>query len=519
MTLQTGQVLNNRYRIVKLLGQGGFGAVYRAWDTNFQLPCALKENTETSPDAQRQFLREAQILHTLRYPNLPLVKDYFIIPGQGQYLVMDYVEGEDLQELLERSAGQFLEPQVTRWLIDICDALAYMHSLDPPVIHRDIKPANIKITPQGKAMLVDFGISKVYDPNLPTTQGARAVTPGYSPFEQYGHAPTDARTDVYALGATAYCLLTGQVPPESIARMAGKELPPPRSLNPLISNNMERIINHAMEIMPADRYSSAAELGAALKDLRTAQVQRPWSKPQTAASATMRVDSEAVVFKEPASFEEPGVAAPEHVLESAGEVFSSEPMAEGQKSRKRPIMLFIASAVIVAGLLLAVVFLGYSGSWSMISPDPTTTPTPHPTQAEPKPEQPLPPPTEIRPSPTHKEPPPPREEPKPDQQIFVGGLWAGVLEQFEVEAPMRDLRVEFHQEPGAEGFGGGMEIIFPGGRVEGSPIEGFIEGEIVRFIDKEGRHFQGRFEGERIAGEIFLECFDCQIWGAFELFR
>jgi len=123
MALQTGQVLNDRYRIAKLLGKGGFGAVYRAWDINFELPCALKENIEGSSSAQRQFIREARILHTLRHPNLPLVKDYFFIPGQGQYLVMDYIEGEDLQKLLDDNAKPLLEKDVIQWLSSVCLAL------------------------------------------------------------------------------------------------------------------------------------------------------------------------------------------------------------------------------------------------------------------------------------------------------------------------------------------------------------------------------------------------------------
>ncbi len=134
LPLIAGQVLNNRYRITRLLGQGGFGAVYRAWDLSFSLAVAVKENTETSPEGQRQFLREAQLLRTLRHPNLPVVTDIFSIPGQGQYLVMDYVEGDDLQEMLDRNPGKPLpEAQALGWIAEICDALTYLHSQNPPV--------------------------------------------------------------------------------------------------------------------------------------------------------------------------------------------------------------------------------------------------------------------------------------------------------------------------------------------------------------------------------------------------
>ncbi|MBN2549003.1 MAG: protein kinase [Anaerolineales bacterium] len=266
MAVPLGQALNNRYRIDKLLGQGGFGAVYLAWDNNFQLPCAIKENRETSPEAQRQFLREAQILHNLRHPNLPLVKDYFILPGQGQYLVMDYIEGEDLQSLLEKSGGPLPEAQVLPWIEQVCQALSYIHSQTPPVIHRDIKPANIKITPQGKAVLVDFGIAKLYDPQALTTGGARAVTPGYSPPEQYSQGLTDPRSDLYSLAATLYTLLTGVRPPESVL-LVGKNGPqrqPARSLNPAVSPAVAEAIERGLQADRNLRFASVEQFQAAL---------------------------------------------------------------------------------------------------------------------------------------------------------------------------------------------------------------------------------------------------------------
>ena len=235
--LATGTLLNRRYRIVRLLGQGGFGAVYRAWDLNLNRPCAVKENTDVSLEAVRQFSREASLLANLSHPNLPRVTDHFSIPGQGQYLVMDYIEGEDLREMVEKSFEPLPEEQVLPWIIQVCDALSYLHSLPQPIIHRDLKPANIRITPQGKAYLVDFGIAKIYDPQLHTTSGAKALSPGYSPPEQYGQGRTDARSDVYALGATLYTLLTSQRPPDSVDLLTATapKLPSVRSLNPKVS--------------------------------------------------------------------------------------------------------------------------------------------------------------------------------------------------------------------------------------------------------------------------------------------
>jgi eukaryotic-like serine/threonine-protein kinase len=285
MPLATGTTLQNRYRIVKLIAQGGFGAIYKAWDLSLKKHWALKENLDSSPSALKQFEREAQILASLSHPNLPGVTDHFTLPGQGQYLVMDYVEGEDLQEMLDRTAGPLPEAQVLPWIHQVCDALSYLHAQTPPVIHRDIKPANIRVTPQGKAMLVDFGISKIYTPGMKTTVGARAVTPGYSPYEQYGHGVTDARTDVYALGATAYTLLTGRVPPESIDRMRQDPLAPARDLNPLLSASTSDAIARAMQVFPEDRYQTVSSFQSTLVLPKVVVAQVPTTAPVTVSAA------------------------------------------------------------------------------------------------------------------------------------------------------------------------------------------------------------------------------------------
>jgi len=263
MALQTGQVFNNRYRIVKLLGQGGFGAVYRAWDSNLNKPCALKENLDVSPEAQRQFTREATVLANLSHPNLPRVTDHFILPGQGQYLVMDFVEGDDLASVL-RQRGPLPPEQAIAWIMQVADALTYLHTRQPPVVHRDIKPANIRITPDGRAMLVDFGLVKIYSPQMRTTMGARAVTPGYAPPEQYGRGSTDARSDLYALGATLYNILTGQDPLESVQRMSGAQLRPINQFNPRVDATVVAAIERAMRLDPNQRFQAVAEFKAAL---------------------------------------------------------------------------------------------------------------------------------------------------------------------------------------------------------------------------------------------------------------
>jgi peptide/nickel transport system substrate-binding protein len=261
----TGRVLQGRYRIERELGRGGFGAVYSAWDINVDRHCAVKENLEMAAEGRRQFSREATILANLSHPNLPRVTDHFLISGQGQYLVMDFVEGEDLGSLVSRQEEIPVE-QALSWIIQVADALVYIHSQQPPVLHRDIKPANIRLTPAGQAMLVDFGLVKVFDPSLKTTLGARAVTPGYAPPEQYGQGRTDHRTDLYALGATLYTLLTGQEPPESVQRVAGGQMVPVQVANPGVSTKLGGVVERAMALEPSRRYQSASEFKVALQE-------------------------------------------------------------------------------------------------------------------------------------------------------------------------------------------------------------------------------------------------------------
>ncbi len=263
MPITSGTVLFNRYRVASQLGQGGFGAVYRAWDITLSRPCAIKENFDISLEAQRQFLREATVLANLSHPNLPRVTDHFVIEGQGQYLVMDFIEGEDLDQKVAKQ-GAVKTEQALDWICQVLDAMVYLHTRAQPVIHRDIKPANIKITPDGKAVLVDFGLVKIYDPHMRTTAGARAITAGFSPPEQYGQATTDARTDIYALGATLYMLLTGVPPMESVLRVGQDELLKVHQVNPSVPLNVSDCVVRAMELGPNQRYPTALEFRKAL---------------------------------------------------------------------------------------------------------------------------------------------------------------------------------------------------------------------------------------------------------------
>jgi serine/threonine protein kinase len=271
-TIQIGQILNNRYRIENLLGRGGYGSVYKVWDLNLQRFCAIKESIDSSPMAQGQFKREATILAGLNHPNLPHVSDFFIVLGQGQYLVMDFVDGFDLESLLAKRGAPLREEQVLPWMLQICDALSYLHSQNPPVIHRDIKPANIRITPNRQAMLVDFGIAKTYSAQANTLEGARGVTPGFSPPEQYGVGKTDERSDIYSLAATLYCLLTNQTPTESIRRALGDGFAPGEGYTENTSPAVRQAIERAMALEQDKRFATVALFKEALQAKRQAAI-------------------------------------------------------------------------------------------------------------------------------------------------------------------------------------------------------------------------------------------------------
>ncbi len=265
--LSTGQVLRDRYVIRQLVARGGMGSIYLAEDN--RLPgrlCALKEvEPELSlPEAAReqgreQFYQEASVLARLDHPNLPKVSDFFS-EGSRDYLVMDFVAGPDLKVLLDdaRAHGRLLpSSEVLRWIGQVMDALEYLHTQDPPVIHRDIKPSNLKLSSAGLIKVVDFGLVKQMAPDEMTVtviQGRGTAL--YTPLEQYGgdSGHTDARTDIYALGATLYHLLTNHPPAEAKQRFLRPDtLRPPRELNPEISPQVEHAILWALALHPDER--------------------------------------------------------------------------------------------------------------------------------------------------------------------------------------------------------------------------------------------------------------------------
>ena len=267
MPVEAGDVLRTRYKIKQFISRGGMGSIYLADDLRLEgRLCAIKEvrldqslTDETLRQTREQFQREATVLARLDHPNLPKVSDFFS-EEHADYLVMDYVPGEDLRTLMieARQRDEFLdETDVLAWAGQIADGLTYMHIQDPPILHRDIKPSNLKLTPNKVVKLVDFGLVKVLaakEATLTIVQGRGTAL--YTPLEQYGGdtGHTDVRSDVYSLGATLYHLLTNTAPVEARERfLQPNVMPAMTDLNPEVSPRTERAVSWAMSLHPEER--------------------------------------------------------------------------------------------------------------------------------------------------------------------------------------------------------------------------------------------------------------------------
>jgi serine/threonine protein kinase len=280
VALTPGTLIGGHYITGDLINQGGFGAVYRGVDTSEgNRPCAIKETYDVTPAARRQALMEASVLFMVRSPHLPEVYDAFEADGRF-YLVMQLIEGKTLLQVLrsrvlngsvgiqapgQQAAGPCREQEVLTWLLPLMDALQELHSRRPPVMHRDIKPGNIVLTPNNMAVLLDFGLTKLYDPNVSTQTLGRAVTEGFSPLEQY-IGKTSPQSDIYSMGATFYLLWTNRLPPAATSRSARDELIAPRLLNPALSPKLEWILLKALALHADQRFQSMGEFAQALRE-------------------------------------------------------------------------------------------------------------------------------------------------------------------------------------------------------------------------------------------------------------
>ena len=270
-SLSPDSLLQDRYRIVKQLGRGGMGAVYEAVDERLGITVALKEVLSAEPSMRKQFEQEARLLASMQHPALPRVSDHFV-EGNRAFLVMQFISGIDLARIITQQSGPFPRDQVIAWADQLLDALIYLHSRDRQVIHRDIKPHNLKLTATGQIALLDFGLAKAQHPDssLTSSRGFFGYTKHYAPLEQIRDERTDPRSDIYALGATLYHLLTGIKPPDALVRasalLSGE--PDPLKLankiHPIVGVEISTILYTAMALKSEERFSSANEFRDAL---------------------------------------------------------------------------------------------------------------------------------------------------------------------------------------------------------------------------------------------------------------
>lgn len=293
--LSPDSVLQNRYRVIRQLGKGGMGTVYEAIDQRFDSQVAIKETHFAEDALRKQFEREARLLNRLRHSALTRVIDHFS-EGDGQFLVMDFIAGHDLWELLETRGEAFPVEEVLRWADQLLDALDYLHKQNPPIIHRDIKPQNLKLSHPGQVILLDFGLAKGFAGQISRVTTAGSIfgyTPNYAPLEQIQGAGTDGRSDLYSLGATLYHLMTAVKPPDVLTRLTATTdgqpdpLRPADEVNDAVPSGVAKVLSTAMAIGRTQRPGNATEMRRALSEVT---LKRPLAKetpPQDSLPLTL----------------------------------------------------------------------------------------------------------------------------------------------------------------------------------------------------------------------------------------
>src|SRR5436305_11430759 len=270
--LTEGTILQGRDRILRQLGQGAMGAVHEAVDERLDTVVALKETFFVDERLRKQFEREARLLARLHHQALPRVSDHFN-EGDGQFLVMQFIAGEDLFAMLSARNAPFPQDEVARWGDQLCDALDYLHTQDPQIIHRDIKPQNLKLTSRGQIVLLDFGLAKGSVGQLTAVTTSASIfgyTPNYAPLEQVQGKGTDSRSDIYALGATLYHLVTNVKPPDALSRASAIDnglddpLLPANEVCPAVGPALANVLGKAMSQKRDDRFATASDMGHAL---------------------------------------------------------------------------------------------------------------------------------------------------------------------------------------------------------------------------------------------------------------
>lgn len=311
-------VLQGRYRIVRSLGEGGMGTVYEAIDERLDSTVALKETLFADVRLRKQFEREARLLARVHHQALPRVSDHFS-EGEGQFLIMQFIPGDDFAEKFSQRRTPFPAADVMNWADQLLDALDYLHTQEPPIIHRDIKPQNLKVTARGQMILLDFGLAKGQASEISRVTTSASIfgyTPNYAPLEQIQGLGTDARSDLYALAATLYHLVTGVKPPDALTRAASlvngetDPLQPAHEVNSAVPQVLSNVLARAMAQNREQRFRHAAEM------------QRALHQEGSESTLTNRSEANTVLF--PAASPAPTHAG-DAVRETVGFVASTKP--------------------------------------------------------------------------------------------------------------------------------------------------------------------------------------------------
>lgn len=344
--LQPETILQGRYRIVRQLGQGGMGAVYEAIDQRLDTTVALKETLFADERLRKQFEREARLLARLHHPALPRVSDHFS-EGDGQFLVMQFIPGDDLSEMMNRKRGPFPADQVLTWADQLLDALDYLHTQDPQIVHRDIKPQNLKLTSRGQIILLDFGLAKGQAGDISRVTTSASIfgyTPNYAPLEQIQGLGTDSRSDLYSLGATLYHLMTGVKPPDALTRAAAvvngqpDPLAPASAANPVVAQDVDAVLGKAMAQNREQRFATAADMRRALHET------------DQATTVVNRGEAQTVLFPPTAkTVSAPTQTAAGQNTVKTGETTVVRPVNAGPGRRMLPVALSAVALLVLAG--------------------------------------------------------------------------------------------------------------------------------------------------------------------------
>jgi predicted Ser/Thr protein kinase len=272
--IESGTTLQKRYRIDRQIGQGGMGAVYIATDQRFGSTVAIKETLYMDDNFRKAIEREARLLNSLKHSALPRVSDHFE-EDNGQFLVMEYIPGDDVGSMLDPEHPRFTLEQILKWADQLLDALDYLHNQVMPVIHRDIKPQNLKITPRGDMILLDFGLAKGNPTDAGHVTAAKSIfgySRNYASLEQIQGTGTDPRSDLYSLAATLYHLLTNTPPEDALTRamavLSNKPDPlrPANLIDPTIPRGVAGVLQKAMALNADERPETAAEMREMLRE-------------------------------------------------------------------------------------------------------------------------------------------------------------------------------------------------------------------------------------------------------------